>query len=251
MMMSSVAAARKGSSSQQHTQTYSDEHLAQLGALAHDVKHPRLFPLPSAASVQPTLLDSRRGRAQAREADATIAALNWLSLGRSSKPVPGNSTGEQKSAVDRVVQRAAELASPPECKYGNDALTALLAARASPMYDVTSSGCGSAQGSLAPYRRSRVGRPDSVVGAPRLSDVVADDARGYLSGKYERMLLGDTTVFELDEILGPAGMYMDGVLKNSPRHYHKFIRDLFDAKLFRVTTKPLELAGVFFVLYDT
>ena len=247
-MTPSLPAARSRSSSQRKSETYPDEHLAQLSALAHDVPHSPLFPLSNASHVQPTLLDSRRGRAHAKEADATIAALNWLSLGRSAKPVPCNFSPEQKSAVERVVERASELASPLGCKYGNDALTALLAARAAPMYDVTSSGCGSAQGSLAPYRRSRVARPDSVSGAPRLRDVIADGARGYLSGNYERMLLDDATVSELNDILGPPGMYVDGVLKKSPRHYYRFIRDLCDSKLFKVTTKPSEMAGVFFVL---
>ena len=103
---------------------------------------------------------------------------------------------------------------------------------------------GGSVGALAPYVPGSVSRPPDVFDAPEL--------RTLLYGAGLESVVGfHNCIFNSVEEQAVAGssptLYMDPVLKHSPKLYHRFIKDLHSRGLIRYSRTPKGQCTVFFV----
>ena len=146
----------------------------------------------------------------------------------------------QSEVQARVAQLCAERRPPPDAPSPQEAASALLRGRTGyesvPLESV-----------VAPYVPGTVSLPDSNVGAPRVEDVLPEEAARYLVGFDDLMLRSSDDILEMEDHGPSLEPYSDPVLKHDDSKYVDFVNDLVQRGLVSFTVTPRERAAFFFV----
>ena len=100
---------------------------------------------------------------------------------------------------------------------------------------------------VAPYVPGTVSPPDSNVGAPRVEDVLPEEAARYLVGFDDLMLRSSDDILEMEDHGPSLEPYSDPVLKHDDSKYADFVNDLVQRVLVSFTVTPRDQAAFFFV----
>jgi hypothetical protein len=101
---------------------------------------------------------------------------------------------------------------------------------------------------LAVYREGDVSLPDDVKDAPLIDTVLSAETRRWLNEDVGEFVLSEEAVGAEEERRGPAGAYMDPVLANDPKKYHRLLKELVEIGLFTYCRRPRATGGLFFLL---
>lgn len=191
------------------------------------MKGASFLPLPLVSSVPPEwrmMLSGGQRRRLLRDANAAIAALNWMhGDGRRSDvayPLSAKTEGKilrlQHDVLQRVFHHSLRWVDIDSAVNRDEALAKLLKGRAG-YAPAGSTNIGS-------YEYSRVSLPEDVADAPALIDTLPAEARHFLEEFSDRMLLPESEAFCIREAVGVPGCHTDPKLLRSPHSYGKFVR---------------------------